>query len=252
MKLANKYCSIKCHTESQKSTYTKTCLRCGKKFILKNRAYEKRGKGKYCSSSCSSRKYVVNEKYFLNIDSEQKAYWLGFIAGDGYNSGYELVMRLNKKDANHLEAFRTAIEADHQIKFVPNNIAAIRIGSKSLCQSLSENGCVKAKTFTISFPNLPECYNRHFIRGVFDADGCIYVSKKGHKRWSIHSASPTFKDRIFDIITQSGIRIRKTKNQKGRNLEIAKKEDILKIHRFLYRDATIYLSRKESKFGVTA
>lgn len=30
------------------------------------------------------RKYFHNENYFENIDSEEKAYWLGFIFADGY------------------------------------------------------------------------------------------------------------------------------------------------------------------------
>ena len=29
------------------------------------------------------------------------------------------------------------------------------------------------KTFRVRFPNIPKKLERHFIRGVFDADGCI-------------------------------------------------------------------------------
>lgn len=32
----------------------------------------------------SKAKYKFNHRYFENIDSEEKAYWLGFIAADGY------------------------------------------------------------------------------------------------------------------------------------------------------------------------
>lgn len=31
------------------------------------------------------RKYNFNEHYFDNIDCQEKAYWLGFFAADGYN-----------------------------------------------------------------------------------------------------------------------------------------------------------------------
>ena len=30
------------------------------------------------------RKYNVNEQYFSDIDSPEKAYWLGFLSADGY------------------------------------------------------------------------------------------------------------------------------------------------------------------------
>jgi len=35
-------------------------------------------------------KYDVNDCFFETIDTEQKAYILGFIYADGYNSGYRL------------------------------------------------------------------------------------------------------------------------------------------------------------------
>lgn len=39
------------------------CKKCGKEFILKNIAYEKRGHEKYCSRSCSSRRKNLEEDY---------------------------------------------------------------------------------------------------------------------------------------------------------------------------------------------
>ena len=36
------------------------------------------------SNKINSRKYNLNQNYFENIDSHEKAYWLGFIYVDGY------------------------------------------------------------------------------------------------------------------------------------------------------------------------
>jgi hypothetical protein len=35
-------------------------------------------------------KYSVDDCFFKTIDTEQKAYILGFIYADGYNAGYRL------------------------------------------------------------------------------------------------------------------------------------------------------------------
>ena len=52
------------------------------------------------------RKYFFNEDYFKNVDSEEKAYWLGFIAADGciLENG-TLKIGLAEKDSLHLEKF---------------------------------------------------------------------------------------------------------------------------------------------------
>lgn len=47
------------------------------------------------SNKINSRKYTINENYFKNIDTEEKAYWLGFIYADGYISNVG-----SKKDRN--------------------------------------------------------------------------------------------------------------------------------------------------------
>ena len=52
----------------------------------------------------TARKYRCNETYFDHIDSESKAYWLGFIYADGCisNNGYRFEVRLSKNDEDHL------------------------------------------------------------------------------------------------------------------------------------------------------
>ncbi len=34
-----------------------------------------------------NKKYEINEEYFSNIDSQDKAYWLGFLYADAHHSG---------------------------------------------------------------------------------------------------------------------------------------------------------------------
>lgn len=49
------------------------------------------------------RKYSLNESYFEKIDSEEKAYFLGFLFSDGSVSKYSLNLSLAEVDKEILE-----------------------------------------------------------------------------------------------------------------------------------------------------
>lgn len=50
------------------------------------------------------RKYSLNENYFEEIMNEEQAYWLGFLAADGYISEKRgtVVLELQEQDLEHL------------------------------------------------------------------------------------------------------------------------------------------------------
>lgn len=230
--------------------------------MLKNRAYERRGRGRFCSIKCGARKYKVDESYFDKIDTEEKAYWLGFIDGDGYQNGQELIINLGRKDEHHLAKLKEALRSEHPIKLTEHkityrgmerrsSIARLGISSQTICTSLEKLGCFRAKSLTVLYPPIDKNLDRHFIRGVFDADGCLYVSKKGHRKWSLHSASPIFLTTIKDKLMDAGINVANPPSQGGRNLTASRGELIEKLHSYLYDGASVFLGRKESKFGCT-
>lgn len=68
------------------------------------------------------RKYFHNENFFENIDTEEKAYWLGFLYADGYiterSNGYgqeSFGITLSAEDENHLIKFKHSIQATNPI-----------------------------------------------------------------------------------------------------------------------------------------
>ena len=73
-------------------------------------------------NSISLRKYYHDEDYFETIDSEEKAYWLGFIYADGFveskriNSNQKFGITLNNIDYDHLLKFKKSINATNPIK----------------------------------------------------------------------------------------------------------------------------------------
>ena len=58
------------------------------------------------------RKYSINKNYFDAIDTENKAYWLGFISADAGmgKKDYSLRFNLGSVDFHHLEKFNKDIE----------------------------------------------------------------------------------------------------------------------------------------------
>ena len=225
----------------------------------------------------ANKKYFVNQDYFEEIDTEEKAYWLGFLYADGYvrmhkgRSG-ELKLKLSIKDKAHIELFKKCINSTHQIKDISSEVIN-ESGKKSssLCSSFSvyntklvndlfKQGCLNNKTYKLQFPFLNFSLERHFIRGYFDGDGCVstheyisYINKKGHKNINninmIHftSGSLPFLENIqkilFNKINTSCLKIGLYK--KAYRIIWYSRDDITKIYSYLYKDSTIFLERKK-------
>ena len=209
----------------------------------------------------SGKKYTFNEHYFDDIDCQEKAYWLGFFAADGYNyrsKGY-IEFRLNKQDTEILEKFKVCLEANNVIRFYRNTYCSMTLCSIHLCDKLAEYGLDQAKTYTLQLPILDKSLMRHFIRGYFDGDGCFSVIKRNDRK------NPNSKTYQFNItgmkgplsiiqqhlvdnigIIKNSLKRRKstiavTIHYSGRNV-------CKKILDYLYDDATIYLQRKYNKY----
>lgn len=129
----------------------------------------------------SSRKHSVNENYFSVIDTEKKAYWLGFIYTDGCvmvhkNTGSKtLEITLNIQDLNHLEEFRRDINASNPVNVINNgNACRISIYNKTIVDDLIRHGVIPRKSLTAIPPGddlIPQSLKHHFVRGMFDGDG---------------------------------------------------------------------------------
>jgi len=66
----------------------------------------------------TNRRYDVNHSFFEVIDTEEKAYWLGFLYADGCvrktRSGSQVVLKLSIKDEEHLVMFKNNVELGRQ------------------------------------------------------------------------------------------------------------------------------------------
>lgn len=199
--------------------------------------------------------YKYNKQFFNNIDTEEKAYWAGFIAADGNIRKDFLKMRieLNIQDYSHLEKFRKSIEGNNPIREsirLNNHSCYIDVNCKEFCLALNKLGITPKKSLTlkINFDLIPKELRRHFIRGYFDGDGSInnyQRENKNYLEWEISFISSE------KFLTQILEELDKKRNfySCGNNFRICfkAKEDIKDILNYLYKDATIYMDRKIEK-----
>ena len=82
-----------------------------------------------------------------------------------------------------LKAVAHALQSNHligkRIRQNPawNNVYSLQIGSKEMFKDLKQLGMTVRKSNTLTFPNVPNLYLRHFVRGYFDGDGCVTVTR---------------------------------------------------------------------------
>jgi hypothetical protein len=209
----------------------------------------------------TNRRYEVNHDYFNIIDTEEKAYWLGFLYADGYirerKSGNSLEIKLSIKDYDHLLLFRECVGSNHLIKESHNKVkyngrvstsrmAHLAIYSSKMVESIKKKGFHSRKTFTIDNPNLEKKIIPHFIRGYFDGDGSFSFNPEEYiNKTQIVSASDNFKRFIIEELDDNNIKINLYSEIK---LQIQNKMDNNKFYDYIYRDAKIYLKRKKEKY----
>jgi hypothetical protein len=229
--------------------------------LLKRRGVEIRGR------SSASRKYSLNESYFNNIDSQNKAYFLGFLYADGYNNVKRSCVELScaSKDKEVLEYLNCEIESNKPIRLVESKgVKSCRIDwcSKKLCTDLKRLGCVQNKTFKIKMPDIGKNLVRDFIRGYFDGDGCISYSviEKDNSLGSILNGVVTivgtesFCNSIRQIIkdeleVNTSLLCRNPERDNNiRTIQLAGNQQVIKFMNWIYKDANLYMNRKYEKF----
>jgi len=212
-----------------------------------------------------NRKNVFNYNYFDEINSSDKAYFLGFLYADGnnYPETYTIQLKLKEDDINILKTFINYIaNSEYPLKGVNrkegHKQCNLILSNKHTSNKLIEKGLIKNKTFFIEFPTeeqVPKHLIHHFIRGYFDGDGCIqsYLSKKSkNPDYSfIISGSYQFLDKCQDILIEQ-LQLRKTKLTKVKsiyNMCYGGNNQVIAIYNWLYKDCDdLYLTRKKEKF----
>lgn len=227
------------------------------------------------------RKYF-NESFFESINSEIKAYLLGFVFADGcvmnrmrggrLGNEYGLQLNVAEKDKNIIYLFQQHIYPYSNINIVPSSIIRnkyirnpqyrIAFYSKTLFNDLNNLGCEKRKTYKENkIPNIPNNLIIHFIRGYFDGDGSVSLSihRKYHKNKTyeypylnvaIVSKTNTILKDIQNFLLYNDIKssITYSNSKKYYELRINANESKVKLFELMYKDANFFFKRKYDIF----
>ena len=85
-------------------------------YYLKQKGYGPNEKYIRINQNQPNKKYV-DESFFDNIDTEEKAYWLGFMYADGCvnTSSNSFELSLKEEDYDHIVKFKNALHSEHKI-----------------------------------------------------------------------------------------------------------------------------------------
>lgn len=212
-----------------------------------------------------NQKFPINDTFFESIDSEEKAYVLGFLYADGCNheKSHKLEISLAKEDEDILIKFSKLLLngnlniKEYEKKDGSQNRVGLYIVNQKISDDLKKWGCLPRKTFILKFPDLPRHLEHHFIRGYFDGDGMLKIYERLMQRCTNKSTTAEFSitstiemlNVIGKHISNLGIYFKINKRHKNRDnnnytLRVFGNQQIKKVCDYLYKDASIFLDRK--------
>jgi DNA invertase Pin-like site-specific DNA recombinase len=203
----------------------------------------------------NKRQYPLNKAWLDNIDSEEKAYYLGLMWSDGnvFTEGGGFKLGFKTEDKYILDHLSDILYFGvNHVSQDGDNFEKLEIYSIEMAARLIELGCMPDKTFKTRFPQwLSPELQRHFIRGLIDGDGCISVAC--NKPVVDFTGTSEIIEDLAKILKENlDIEFGTEKRHKERdnNITAMRLYGYNKIDKFLnwiYKDATIYFIRKFDK-----
>jgi hypothetical protein len=235
----------------------------------------------------------INEDFF-SVWSPAMAWILGLIFTDGCMQGDKKGQRVSissmdlellEKVRNHLGStrlIRKCIQSYDKTK----HIFQLDFYREKMRDDLQRLGLVQRKSLIMKFPDVPEEYMPHFIRGCWDGDGSVYMSggklnasyvtgsrdflerlvaelfRAGICRVRTSASPDTFKllkqifgegfckEHIADIVLSDTLNIHTEKRSNAYSIKLNSLDNLENLFHYLYDgiDETLYLKRKYDVF----
>lgn len=191
---AKKYntCSVKCMGVFNRAGNNVECCVCKKEFHVKPIRIKKIKNDICCSKKCinelkktiymgrknpNTKYHNLDDNFFKEVNTDAKAYLLGWIASDGsLNENGCTNISINKKDKLCLENLRDIICKELHIVPKDTNLLSLSINSTTISNDICNllNILPEKKSHIICFPELgSEELKWSFLRGFFDGDGSV-------------------------------------------------------------------------------
>ena len=201
---------------------------------------------------------LKNTDYFNEIDSNIKAYLLGFIAADGAIVNKELTITISKRDRIILDLLKYELVSTNDIqeihhKSTDTELVRFTTSNEELINGIKKWGITEVKSLNMPniIENIPHPYKNSFILGYFDGDGSInvrevFINKRYTRKQSVQIRAT--KEFALGIVQHLDIKSFHITDEKMPNLTISSLDEIKKFYHSLYDNSPFYLSRKRDKF----
>lgn len=205
----------------------------------------------------ATRKYYFNNEYFNQIDTAEKAYWIGFFYADGYilsnQNGFGCALK--EEDSSHLIKFLKCIEINtldclHHDEV--NKSCRFVLFDSTIYNRLIEIGFTSKKSYDNDnkiFYNIPDSFKRDFIRGLWDGDGYISISKENRNITGIISNNDklltTIASYLSDILGKNFCKV--TYSDGYPRIRLTSRKAFF-LCNYLYCDSKVYLDRKYQSY----
>jgi hypothetical protein len=222
------------------------------------------------------RKEGVNDNYFETIDTDLKAYLLGFFIADGciqmnarcVNS-YKLSVNISEIDKELIELYQKEICPNNKISISNYRKGAIdrkpthmiRWTSNKMKNDLENFNVLRNKTkhfdFKFPFEYIPNHLIFSFIRGFFDGDGNISYDGTNRLTFAFFGTSKIFLQQIGEIFQKEfNVKYIIDESKKANmilyclrfNSNFKRREFINNLYNKMYTNCQFSLSRKKLKF----
>lgn len=200
----------------------------------------------------------INDSYFDIIDSERKAYFLGYLMADGNvmkrkQSQPVVRMEIGRQDRYILEELKCDLDAYTNVLDTRKNCCSLRIHSQKLFDSLAKYGITPNRIKSFPQQMLPSNFIHHFIRGFFDGDGWVTLTTHGRIKRTLNlgfcgNLKMMIDLRDFFEKTLNTFHLKISERGNICNLIYSSQKDVKALCEYMYQDATIFLSRKKDKY----
>lgn len=227
----------------------------------------------------------IDESFFKSW-SPGMAWVLGLIFTDGNlqnTPSRGLRVSIHSIDLEMLEKVRSLLKSSRKITKrqqsydKSKHIYNFDFYRAEMRKDLVSFGLTERKSLTMEFPNVPDAFKRHFIRGCWDGDGSVFISQ-GRLRASYVCGSKAFIQKLVDELYKAGIHRQKifmttsealdsTKNLRAKypthhyplkihvdnrlkapsySIKIDSRENLIKLYNYFYDgvDESMFLRRK--------
>lgn len=220
--------------------------------VINGKEYVISRKGSY-----GAKKYELDDTFFDIIDTEEKAYWLGFFLADASvsNNSNTISIGLSIRDYDHLHRLKKSLKITRPIReFISSNgykSCIISFYSQNIKEKLISYNVIpnKKKYGKHPFLLLNNDLIKHYVRGFFDGDGCVSESirkETGTKRYAIEIAScQEMLVFIKKFLADNNIEVSDIREHMSiYEIRTSNNLEIIKFFNLIYKDANIYLPRK--------